>query len=720
MKTTKKIFKRVIVTMLITIIVTLSVHQPTYAASTTVNMKMTVKYDQTEARAMLPLINEFRKSDDAWCWNSSNTQKVQCTGLKDLTYDYGLEQIAMQRAAEIAVVFDHTRPNEEICFTCTYNGVCTNGENIAAGFYMCSTKEEAFELWQETNEYYDGQGHRRSMLSSSFTTVGIARVEYNGSHYWVQEFGCTKSSIAQNTALNANKDVTIPYSSNYLKTLTIKNSTDKISVIKNQITNVPEGLYNLVSNESFPGNPITVTIDSIWTVDDASIATISNNVITGKTVGSTKIRTTVLGKEFVVDLTVLNEQCVTHTYDEGKITSEPSCLEDGEKTYTCTKCGHCYTETANATGHAWANPVYSWSSDGSSCKLSLTCLNDSSHVVSDIAMKLEVDSVTPATCISTGSKTYKATVTYDNKTYTSQKIITLAEDPSNHPEEKLRQETEKSATCTESGYTEYIMCTACNKVVSGKDVISPLGHDYTKKIVNNSTLKSSATYDSPAVYYYSCSKCEEKGTNTFQYGEPLNLPENPTDVGINVDSADRYGLTATISISNSNINNFEFSWYASKDGSSWIEIQGWTLGNATVNWTPDEFGTYTVVGKVRSKGYSETEQFALCNFEYHPQIKGKCQMPYSGEQGNGYLIGVESYDNPEQKYKYEMLILDCTLLAQGLPAWTYTTGKFAVPQGNAGWCIWTPQYGYYWTLFRVYDENGVLIDEQCYGFQNIC
>lgn len=110
------------------------------------------------------------------------------------------------------------------------------------------------------------------------------------------------------------------------------------------------------------------------------------------------------------------------------------------------------------------------------------------------------------------------------------------------------------------------------------------------------------------------------------------------------------------------------------------------------------------------------EKLAKCR----PIIKGKCQMPYSGAQGTGYLIGVESYDNPGQKYQYEMLILDCTLLAQGKPAWTYTTGKFTVPQGNAGWCIWTPQYGYYWTLFRVYDENGVLIDEQCYGFENIC
>ncbi len=98
-------------------------------------------------------------------------------------------------------------------------------------------------------------------------------------------------------------------------------------------------------------------------------------------------------------------------------------------------------------------------------------------------------------------------------------------------------------------------------------------------------------------------------------------------------------------------------------------------------------------------------------------IKGICQMPYTGE-GGGYLIGIESYDNPNQSYQYEMLILDCTLYAQGLPAWIYTTGKCGAP-GNCLWTIWQPQYGYYWTLFRVFDANGNMLDQECYGFANV-
>ena len=40
-----------------------------------------------------------------------------------------------------------------------------------------------------------------------------------------------------------------------------------------------------------------------------------------------------------------------HTYDDGVVTTEPTCTEDGEKTYTCTECGHTKTETVEKTGH---------------------------------------------------------------------------------------------------------------------------------------------------------------------------------------------------------------------------------------------------------------------------------------------------------------------------------------------------------------------------------
>lgn len=191
--------------------------------------------------------------------------------------------------------------------------------------------------------------------------------------------------------------------------------------------------------------------------------------------------------------------------------------------------------------------------------------------------------------------------------------------------------------------------------------------------------------------------------------------------GILPTKADHTGYTAGIVI-NTKVpkSRIEYSWYASKDdGETYTCISNWKTGYEWLDWTPDTFGQYRIMGKTRVDGNDESVQEVYTDFAYSPMIKGKCQMPYTGE-GGGYLIGVESYENPNQKYQYEMLILDCTLLAQDKPAWVYTTGKCTVDQGNAFWTIWQPLYGYYWTLFRVYDENGTLIDEQCYGFENIC
>ena len=46
----------------------------------------------------------------------------------------------------------------------------------------------------------------------------------------------------------------------------------------------------------------------------------------------------------------------THSWDEGKITKQPTCTEKGVKTYTCS-CGETKTEDILATGHSWNSGV---------------------------------------------------------------------------------------------------------------------------------------------------------------------------------------------------------------------------------------------------------------------------------------------------------------------------------------------------------------------------
>ncbi|MDE6518591.1 MAG: CAP domain-containing protein, partial [Acetatifactor sp.] len=156
-------------------------------------VSLNVTYGQTDARAMLDMINDFRTGGDAWALNSAG-EKVTYTDLGELTYDYDLEQIAMQRAAEIAISFLHTRPNGEDSSTATCNGTRSSAENIAVGYGSQGKIDKIFNFLQETDEGYSGQIHRRIMLSGDYTAVGIGHVRYKGMDYWVQEFGTASNS----------------------------------------------------------------------------------------------------------------------------------------------------------------------------------------------------------------------------------------------------------------------------------------------------------------------------------------------------------------------------------------------------------------------------------------------------------------------------------------------------------------------------------------------
>lgn len=153
-----------------------------------------------DARSMLTLINNFRTGSSAWYWNQDNTTWTTVSGLKKLSYDYELEKVAKVRAAEQAQRQGHTRPDGSKWSTAFPGGNYHRGENIAIGY---SSAAEAFQGLLEENCDYSGQGHRRNMLKSEFTRVGIAGVEINGEIYWVQEFasGAVVSGSAQDDSV---------------------------------------------------------------------------------------------------------------------------------------------------------------------------------------------------------------------------------------------------------------------------------------------------------------------------------------------------------------------------------------------------------------------------------------------------------------------------------------------------------------------------------------
>lgn len=94
------------------------------ATTGTRNVSIQVTYGQTDARNVYGMINSMRRnSSDAWYWDTNNYTKTYCNNLQPLTYDYALEQVAMKRAAEIALSYSHTRPMAQIIILLTVKTV---------------------------------------------------------------------------------------------------------------------------------------------------------------------------------------------------------------------------------------------------------------------------------------------------------------------------------------------------------------------------------------------------------------------------------------------------------------------------------------------------------------------------------------------------------------------------------------------------------------------
>ena len=210
------------------------------AETATTPVRISVQYGQTEARTILNMINEMRTSStDAWYWKQDDTTKTYCTNLQPLQYDYDLEKTAMQRAAEIAIIYSHTRPNNKDTFSAFYeNSVYYTyaGENIAAGY---GTADSVNDGWREDNELYAGQGHRRNMLNSKFNCVGIGHVYYNGFHYWVENFAYRdKVNTTPVSADNTETTLTIPVATSKISNFNITFDKDEYSLKTGESTSI--------------------------------------------------------------------------------------------------------------------------------------------------------------------------------------------------------------------------------------------------------------------------------------------------------------------------------------------------------------------------------------------------------------------------------------------------------------------------------------------------
>ena len=122
-----------------------------------------------------------------------------------------------------------------------------------------------------------------------------------------------------------------------------------------------------------------------------------------------------------------------HSWNEGEITTSPTCENVGVKTYTCTVCNATKAEAIDATGHT---PV-------------------------EVAEQ-------PATCTEAGHKA-------GTKCSVCDAILSgMEEIPATGHTEVI--DAAKAPTCTETGLTEGKHCSVCNTVLVAQEVIPAKGH----------------------------------------------------------------------------------------------------------------------------------------------------------------------------------------------------------------------------------------------------
>ena len=163
-----------------------------------------------------------------------------------------------------------------------------------------------------------------------------------------------------------------------------------------------------------------------------------------------------------------------HAWDNGVITTAPTCENAGVKTFTCTRCNETKTEAISATGHTPvqipekpATCTEPGHKAGTKCSVCGAVLSGLEEILAK-GHTVVVDPAVEPTCTEPG-KTEGKHCSVCGEVIVAQKIIpakghTEVVDPAVEP------------TCTEPGKTEGKHCSVCGEVIVAQKIIPAKGH----------------------------------------------------------------------------------------------------------------------------------------------------------------------------------------------------------------------------------------------------
>ena len=163
-----------------------------------------------------------------------------------------------------------------------------------------------------------------------------------------------------------------------------------------------------------------------------------------------------------------------HSWNEGEITTSPTCENAGVKTYTCTVCNATKTEAIDATGHTPvevaeqpATCTEAGHKAGTKCSVCEAILSG----MEEIPAKGHTEVIDPAvepTCTEPGKTEGK------HCSVCNEIIVAQTEIPAKGHTEVIDPAVEP--TCTEPGKTEGKHCSVCNEIIVAQTEIPAKGH----------------------------------------------------------------------------------------------------------------------------------------------------------------------------------------------------------------------------------------------------
>lgn len=218
--------------------------------------------DYDEAHAVLDIVNKERTA----------------LGLDPLQLDVELTETAMQRAAELSVLYSHNRPDGTNCLTAFPTmGFTTWGENIAIGYNSAADVMEGWfyserKLYEEGERDRDKVGHYLNIINPDFKSIGIGCF-MQGTYYWEQALsGEEPARITTGGTVEKSHRINIDY--DVCGTDQGFNKNDDLTGKTLAVGETFEMHYD-VTNDRWRYNYVTLDPSCVtWTSSDTSVCTV--------------------------------------------------------------------------------------------------------------------------------------------------------------------------------------------------------------------------------------------------------------------------------------------------------------------------------------------------------------------------------------------------------------------------------------------------------------